>query len=403
MQSIIKRNHYLQRLIKEKDNELIKVITGIRRSGKTFVLKMYQQYLKENGITDEQIIYLNFESFSTEGLKSPNSLYEYVLRKNMGKKLYLMFDEIQQVEQWQKVINSFRIDLDADIYITGSNASLLSGELATLIAGRYTEIQVFPLSFKEFLVFKDIDEEDRRNVEKAYHEYFIYGGMPTALSLIDEEAKFDYLSSTYDSILLKDVSSRENGAKNTDSLQRIALFLMDSIGSEISVNKLENRLSSNKIRMSRTTINNYLKLLEEAFAFYHVPKFDIKGAKQLTINGKYYIADNGLWHSQIRRLTSDLGHKLENIVFLELLRRKYTLQVGSYDSKEIDFVATKNGKKEYYQIAYELPKNSTRETDNLLNIDDNYQKFLITESFPENKEYKGIQIINIIDWLLSKS
>ncbi|MCL2865631.1 MAG: ATP-binding protein [Lachnospiraceae bacterium] len=402
MHEYVIRNHYLKRLQKEQGNELIKVITGLRRSGKTYVLKMYQDYLKQQGILEAQIVYLNFESFQNEKLKIANNLYDYVMAKNTKETLYLMFDEIQMVKDWQKVINSFRVDLNADIYITGSNASLLSGELATLIAGRYTEIQVFPLSFSEFLQFKSMDKKDERVVRKGYKEYFEYGGMPTLARLRDGEAKYDYLSATYDSILLKDVSSREYGAKNVDTLQRIALFLMDSIGSEVSISKLEHRLRSNKIGVGRNTLNTYLRLMEDAYAFYHVPKFDIKGAKQLSTNGKYYICDIGLWNAQIQQVNSDLGHKLENLVFLELLRRKYSIQVGAYDSKEVDFLVMRNGKKEYYQVAYNMPKKSTREIENLLNIPDNYRKVVITNEMPEDREYKGIVFINIVDWLLEE-
>jgi len=400
LKKVIKRNQYLNRLIVEKDNELVKVITGTRRSGKTYILNMFREHLKNTGILKEQIIYLNFESFANEELTDLANLYQYIAKKIINKKMYLLFDEIQQVKNWQRVVNSFRVDFDSDIYITGSNASLLSGELATLIAGRYTEIKVYPLSFKEYLKFKDIDEKNVPEVYLAYQDYFKYGGMPTTVFLDKEEMKFDFLSSTYDSILLKDVSSRQDGAKNTDTLQKIALFLMDSIGSEISVNKLENRMKSNKIAIGRVTINNYLRLMEEAFIFYNVPRFDVKGAKQLTTNGKYYIADIGLWNSQMRQVSQDMGHKLENFVFLELLRRKYTIQVGAFDEKEIDFIATKNGQKEYYQVAYELPKNSARETDNFLQMSDNYRKILITNSLPENTDVNGVEVINIVEWLL---
>lgn len=396
----IKRNQYLNRLISEKDNELIKIISGIRRSGKTYILKMFKEHLLSMGVKEEQILYMNFESFSNEDFLDSKILYQHVIKQSkIGKKLYLLFDEIQMVINWQKVINSLRVDIDVDIYITGSNASLLSGELATLITGRYTEIKVFPLSFKEYLDFKSISPDDRPQVYSAYQDYFKYGGMPTSLLLDTEEQKFDYLSSIYDSIILKDISSRQNGIKNVDALQKVALFLMDSIGSEISVQRMENRMKQNKVMSSRPTIANYLRLMEEAFVFYHSPKYDVKGAKQFSTNGKYYIADVGLWNSQLR-IDTDFGKKLENIVYIELLRRKYTVQTGSYRDKEIDFVATKNNIRQYYQVAYNIPENSTRETDNLLQVPDNYEKILITNQQPENFDVQGLKLVNIIDWLL---
>jgi predicted AAA+ superfamily ATPase len=259
--------------------------------------------------------------------------------------MYLLFDEVQLIKNWEKVINSFRVDIDDDIYITGSNASMLSGELATLIAGRDAEINVFPLSFKEFVDFKQIDLNGRGLLNKTFLEYFEFDGMPVTLSLADETSKFDYLSSTYDSIILRDITSREDGAKNTDTFRKIAFYLMDSISSEISIANLESKLKANEIAVSRATLNNYLQLMEDAFVFFHAKKYDIKGAKQLSTNGKYYICDIGLWNSQIRRTQSDLGSKLENLVFIELLRRKYSIQVGSYNSKEIDFVVTRNNEK----------------------------------------------------------
>jgi len=400
MSGVIIRNQYLDRLIKERDNELIKIITGLRRSGKTYLLMMYKNYLLSNGVSENQIVYINFESFSNEHLLDNTELYNYVIKLYDKKKLYLLFDEVQLVNEWQKVVNSFRIDIEADIYITGSNASILSGELATLIAGRYTEINVFPLSFKEFINFRKVNIDDKVLVNKEFIEYFEFGGMPVTLGLKDEVSKYDYLSSVYDSIILRDISSREGGAKNTDTFRKIALFLMDSISSEISINKLENRLKDNKIGVGRATLNNYLKLMEEAFIFYNVKKYDIKGSNQFGTNGKYYISDIGLWNSQIKKTKSDLGNKLENLVFIELMRRKYDIQVGSINSKEIDFVATRNNERKYIQVAYEIPKKSEREFANLLDIKDNYEKILITYSNSEDNEYKGIKIINIIDWLL---
>jgi predicted AAA+ superfamily ATPase len=404
MKKIIQRGQYLERLLLEKDNELVKVVSGIRRSGKTYILKMYQDYLVSVGISEKSIVYMNFESFANQQYLKAETLYEYVIsrQETEGQRLYLFFDEIQLVEDWQRAINSFRVDLNADIYITGSNASLLSGEMATLLSGRYTEIKVYPLSFREFLNFHKIDPEDRPKVFKAYDQYFKFGGMPTLSGLSGEDSKLDYLSSTYDSILLNDVSARENGAKNVDALQKLSLFLMDAIGSEISINKLENRLKSNKVHMSRPTISNYLRLMEEAYVYYRLPRQDIRGAKQLAVNGKYYIADTGLWHSQMRNFNTNMGRKLENIVFIELLRRGYQLQSGVYDGREIDFIATKINQKSYIQVTYDLPENSDREIDNFLKLPDNYEKLLIVNHQPENMDVKGLKIINIVDWLLSE-
>jgi predicted AAA+ superfamily ATPase len=402
MSTIVKREFYLKKLIDHKDNDFVKVLTGLRRSGKTYLLKMFQNYLFTSGITTEQVIYLNFESFQAENYLLAKSLYEFVSKQvQLNKKIYLIFDEIQLVNDWQKAINSFRVDFNCDIYITGSNASLLSGELATLLSGRYVELRVYPLSFSEFLEFNNIKRWDEKNVNFAFQKYYEFGGMPAIATNEKTELKYDFLASTFDSIFLKDVSARADGARNTDTLVKIAHFLIDSIGSPISVNKLEQRLKSLKLASSRVTINNYFRLMEEAFIFYKTERINLKGSGRLLTNNKYYIADNGLWNGQNRNIQTDRGHRFENIVYMELIRRGYEVAVGNVDNYEIDFIAQKREILKYFQVTEEIPQNNNREVNNLLKIKDNYEKFLIVGSDQDYGDFSGIKVLNIQKFLLN--
>lgn len=396
---MISRNDYLQQLIQFKDTDFVKVITGVRRSGKSVLLMQYRDYLQHQGIDIKQIIYLNFESFEYQWVKSAEDFQQLIQQKlpQSQDKVYFLIDEIQFVEGWQKIINAVRVSFNADIVITGSNANLLSGELATLLSGRYVEIKIYPLSFKEFLQAKHIDY-DSRLVDKAYQEYEKYGGFPSVV-IADEMLKETILSGIFDSIVLNDIAHRA-GVKDTHILKSVILFLADNVGQLANPSKISNTLISERVPTSNHTISKYLDLLENAFLFYKAKQYDIRGKGYLKTNAKYFIVDNGLRRHAIGKKGANYANRLENIVFLELLRRGYTVDIGKLDSKEIDFIARKADEILYVQVAFEIPEN-THETDNLLHIKDNYKKILITGKYYEQTEIDGIEVIYIVDWLLS--
>lgn len=394
---MIIRNQYLQQLIQFKDTDFIKVISGVRRSGKSILLMQYQDYLQNQGIQAENIIYLNFESFEYQWVKNADDFQALITQKipNNSDKIYFLIDEIQFVENWQKIINAVRVSFNTDIVITGSNANLLSGELATLLSGRYVEIKVYPLSFKEFLQAKNIDPQSRL-VDQAYVEYEKYGGFPSVV-LADEMLKDTILSGIFDSIVLNNIAHRA-GVRDTHILKNVILFLADNVGQLVNPSKISNTLTSERVPTSNHTINKYLELLENAFLFYKAKQYDIRGKGYLKTNAKYFIADNGLRRYAIGQKDAN---RLENIVFLELLRRGYIVDVGKLDSKEIDFIARKADEILYVQVAYDIP-NNTHETDNLLHIRDNYRKILITGRYQPEKEIDGVPVVYVVDWLLNE-
>ena len=307
-----------------------------------------------------------------------------------------MIDEIQFVDGWQKVINSLRVSFPCDIVITGSNAKLLSGELATFITGRYIQLTVYPFSFKEYLESKEISIYSRQ-IDIAYRDYETFGGFPSVI-FSDETLKEAILSGIYDSILLNDIATR-GMIKDTVSLKRIVSFLADNVGQMVNPSKISNILKNEKINVSNHTVNKYLELLQDAFLFYEARPYDIRGKAYLKQNSKYFIVDNGLRNQIVSYKDGNKGNRLENIVFLELIRRGYKVDVVRIDNKEVDFVARKKDSLEYYQVAYQLPSN-THETDNLLMINDNFKKFLITGRYEEVDNVDGIKIKYIVDWLL---
>lgn len=396
---IIKRPHYLNKLIEFKDTEFIKVLTGVRRSGKSFILKMYQNYLLEEGITKDQIIYLSFEDFNNIDLYEPKKLYSYLKEKIIpNQRMYILLDEIQFVQDWQKVINSLRLNALLELVITGSNSTLLSGELATLLSGRYVEIPVYPLSFKEMVSFRSSDPSEAE-IDRLYDEYIKYGGFP-AVVLAKEELKQTILSGIYNTVILNDIGYR-NGLRDPGLLMLVAKYLADTVGQLINPNKIVNTLKSAQFSISYNAVQNYLSSFEQAYLFYKANRYDIAGRKILSSQGKYYIVDTGLRTQALGDKINDRGSILENIVYLELLRRGYQVQIGKLDDKEIDFIATKVNERQYIQVTYQLPENSTRETDNLLEIPNNYQKIVITGRYEEQTMISGIPIINIRDWLLA--
>lgn len=397
---MIKRPSYLKKLIQLKDTDVIKVITGVRRSGKSVLLMLYRDYLLSNGIKSDQIIYLNFEQFELLGVRNQNELIELLKPKlNKKQRLYLMFDEIQMVDGWQAVINGIRASYNCDIVITGSNAQMLSGELATLLSGRYVEIPIYPFSFQEFLTAKEIDPQSRE-VDQAFQEYEQFGGFP-AVVLANQEIKDTLLSGIFDTIILNDVSMRAK-VRDQESLKALVDFLSDNTGQLVKPANVANVLKSEGIKVSNHTIENYLELLENAFLFYRARQYDIRGKGYLRTTGKYYIVDPGLRRYAVSQRPDNYAGQLENIVYVELLRRGYKVDVGKLQSKEIDFIARKHDEIIYIQVTYEIPEN-THETDNLLNLRNNHQKILITQKYyPDIKGIDGIPVINVVDWLLDE-
>lgn len=396
---MLQRPTYLKQLVQFKDNDNIKIITGVRRSGKSVLLMLYRDYLISQGISEQNIIYLNFEDFDLLSVQSQDQLSQLLSKRlNKNVRTYLLLDEIQMVDGWQRVVNAVRVSFNCDIVITGSNAQMLSGELATLLSGRYVEIPVYPFSFKEFLLAKNIDP-NARQVDNAFSEYEQYGGFPSVV-LASKEIKDTILSGIYDTIILNDVSMR-SGIRDTDILSSLVAFLSDNVGQLVKPTKIANTLSSNGFKTSNHTIERYLTLLENAFLFYRTRQYNIRGKEYLKTSGKYFIVDPGLRRNAVSKHPGNYGGQLENIVFLELIRRGYTVDVGKLDSKEVDFVARKVDEILYVQVTYEIP-NNTHETDNLLNIRDNYKKILITQRYYEFKEIDGIPVINVVDWLLSE-
>ncbi|AVV05729.1 ATP-binding protein [Listeria monocytogenes] len=395
-----KRPHYLKQLIQFKDSDFIKVITGVRRSGKSVLLMLYKEYLLQEGIHENHIIHINFESFEYQTITTEEKFRQKLdeLLPEDDTKIYLLFDEIQMVEGWQRIVNGIRVSFNSDIIITGSNANMLSGEIATLLSGRYIEIPIYPFSFSEFLHVKDI-ESDSRKVDSAYDEYEKYGGFPSVV-IAEESIKDTILSGIFDTIVLNDVALRA-GVKDATALKSIIRFSADNVGQLVNTSKIVNTLKSEGVDTTVHTVNRYLDLLENGYLFYRAKQYDIRGREYLRTNGKYFIIDTGLRRNAVGKKDGNYSNRLENIVYIELLRRGYTVDVGKLDSKEIDFVARKLDETLYIQVAYELP-NNMHETDNLLNIKDNYKKIVITGRYYETTQIDGIPIIYIVDWLLSE-
>lgn len=404
---MIVRKNYLDKLISWKDHDIIKVITGIRRCGKSTLLKQFQNYLTDNGVTEEQIISINFEDLEFEDLLDYRSLYKYVKNNLLpDKKMYVFLDEIQKVSNFEKAVDSLYIQKNVDVYITGSNAYMLSSDLSTLLSGRYIEISMLPLSFKE------VYEEKGGDKEEVFNQYLKYGGFPylTAISL-DEEQTNMYLEGIYNTVIIKDIEEREN-RKNLDPnkrkitdivlLKSIARYLASTIGSIVSVKNVTGYLTSNGRKVSASTVDDYMEALREAFIFYPVERFDISGKKMLKTLNKWYIVDLALRDYMVPKKTYDLGFSLENTVYFELIRRGYRVSIGKTETAEVDFVAQKNGEMIYYQVSASMLDQRTfeRELLPLRSIKDNYQKIVLTLDKLTQGNYEGIKVVNAIDWLL---
>ncbi|EAE8345895.1 ATP-binding protein [Listeria monocytogenes] len=396
---MFKRPNYLKQLIQFKDSDFIKVITGVRRSEKSVLLMLYKEYLLQEEIQENHIIHMNFESFEYQTITTEEKFRQKLdeLLPKDDKKVYLLFDEIQMVEGWQRVVNGIRVSFNSDIIITGSNANMLSGEIATLLSGRYIEIPIYPFSFSEFLNVKGI-ESNSRKVDSAYDEFEKYGGFPSVV-IAEESIKDTILSGIFDTIVLNDVALRA-GVKDATALKSIIRFSADNVVQLVNASKIVNTLKSEGVDTTVHTVNRYLDLLENGYLFYRATQYDIRGRGYLRTNGKYFIIDTGLRRNAVGKKDGNYSNRLENIVYIELLRRGYTVDVGKLDSKEVDFFARKLDETLYIQVAYEFP-NNRHETDNLLNIKDNYKKIVITDRYYETTQIDGIPIIYIANWLLS--
>lgn len=396
MQKLHNRKRYFDELLAHKDKELIKIITGIRRCGKSSLLELFKEHLKKQ---NAKFIHINFESLEFEHLSDYKELYKYIKSKIKSGKYYLLFDEIQVVKDWQKAIESFRLDFECDIYITGSNSHLLSGEFSTYLTGRFVEIKLLPLSFAEFLEFHELG--NNLSLEYKFQKYLIFGGMPIlAQYKMDEINSFQALEGIISSILQKDILARCDASYIL--LEKITKFLASNIGSLTSPNNISSVLTSDKNSISRNSVDKYIKLLTSSFVFYEANRYDIKGKALLKTGQKYYIADTGFLGVFFGRRDSDFGHILENIVFLELLRRGYSVQIGKIGELEIDFVASNPKEKIYIQVSQSIMDEKTlnRELRALQSIPDNYEKIIISMDKNYALSIEGIKIKNAIQWLL---
>lgn len=410
MTKLINRPQYLNQLIQSKDVDLVKIITGIRRCGKSSLLDLFHQYLLEKKIPDSHIIHMNMESLRYRNLTDYISFYDFVSKQIEGKsKTYLLFDELQAVNHWEKAIESFRLDFDVDIYITGSNAYLLSSEFSTLLSGRYIEIKMLPLSFKEFLNFYEFAVDV--TMDEKFQKYLQFGGMPILREFKFNEARSNQaLEGIYSTVILRDILQRNRGADEA-TLQKIMLFLCSSIGSIISPNNIGNVLTNEgdihtgkQKNIAGKTVRKYISMLCNAFVFFSVNRYDVKGKQLLKTLGKNYIIDMGFRNMLLGYRDADRGHIIENIVFLELLRRDYRVYIGKVGEKEVDFIAEKPDDKVYIQVTESMQSPETRERElrPLRLIPDNYEKIVLSMDRSFIHSYDGIKVENLIDWLLNK-
>ncbi len=409
MAELINRPEYLTQLIQNKDIDLVKIVTGIRRCGKSSLLDLYHQYLSDNKVPDANIIHMNLESLRYRDLTDYLTFYDYVskLIPKTGK-TYLIFDELQTVKHWEKAIESFRLDFDVDIYITGSNAYLLSTEFSTLLSGRYVEIRMLPLSFKEFVTFYEFDAST--SVEEKFQRYLQFGGMPILREYQFNEARINQaLEGIYSTVILRDILQK-NKQSDQGMLQKIILFLCSNIGSITSPNNIGNVLSnegdiqSGKGKnVAGKTVDKYIAMLRSAFIFYSVGRYDVKGKQLLKTLGKNYIIDMGFRNMLLGYRDTDRGHIIENIVFLELIRRDYRVYIGKVGENEVDFVAEKPNDKIYIQVTESMQSPDTRERElrPLRMIPDNYEKIVLSMDRSYINSYDGIKSLYLIDWLLS--
>lgn len=430
-----KRDIYLKKLIAFQDTEPVKVITGIRRCGKSSLLKLMAEHLKENGILPEQIIEMNFESFDFKNMSS-DDVYNYVKERIIpDKRMYLFFDELQRISSWEEAVNAFRVDFNCDIYVTGSNAYLLSSEYSTYLSGRCVEIKMLPLSFSEFVYFYDFEIKEtpsvlggtrryaidkngeRYDLRELLDGYMRFGGMPGIADVgLDLEKAMLFLDGIYSTVVIRDILEREKrkGQKQiTDAvlLRKIILFLADNIGNSVSITSIGNTLvnegllenGSRKGKPSVHTVQAYINTLLESYFFYEIKRFDIKGKEYLRTLGKYYIVDIGIRNYLLGMRNRDTGHAIENVVYFELLRRGYDVAIGKIDNAEVDFIATNTENKIYIQVTESMQSEDVRKRElvPLQKIKDNYEKIILSLDTGSDTSFEGIKSINLIDWLLS--
>lgn len=399
---MIKRTEYLERLIRWRDKQVIKVITGIRRCGKSTLMEQFQDYLTENDVERNQIISMNLEDYAFEELLNPKKLHAYVLeRMPKDKKAYVFLDEVQNVPDFQKVVDSLFIRKNIDLYITGSNAYMLSGELATFLTGRYIAIEMLPLSFAEFVSWTG----DRDNLSRKYTQYLERSSFPYATELGDDFKTIDeYLRGIYSTVILKDVVGR---LKSVDPmmLESLLRFLFSSIGSRLSIKKIADTLTSMGRKIDVRTVERYLSAFVDSYILYQAKRYDVKGKQHLKTLEKYYVADIGLRYMLLGRQHLDTGHVLENVVYLELIRRGYDVFIGKVDDMEVDFVAENSDGMVYFQIAATVRDKTTleRELRALRKINDNYPKYLLTLDDDPDADFNGIRKKNALDWLLERT
>ncbi|MBO4953046.1 MAG: ATP-binding protein [Lachnospiraceae bacterium] len=428
------RDHYLNKLIAFRDTEPVKVVTGIRRCGKSSLLKLMVQHLKDTGIEEDQIIEMNFESHEFKKMNADDFYYYVKERVLPGKRMYLFFDELQRIDHWEDTVNSFRVDFNCDIYITGSNAYLLSSEYSTYLSGRCVEIKMLPLSFREFIDFHGFEvkevksalggtkkvvfhkSDDRYELREIFDAYMRFGGMPGIADVgLDQEKAMVLLDGIYSTVVVRDILEREKrrGQKQiTDPvlLRKIILFLAENIGSTVSVSSIGNTLvneglledGKRKGIPSPHTVQAYISALMESYFFYDIKRFDIKGKEYLRTLGKFYIVDMGLRNYLLGFRNRDSGHAIENVVYFELLRRGYDVAIGKVDTAEVDFIATKTDEKLYIQVTESMVSEDVRrrELAPLQKIRDNYEKIVLSMDTGLDSSYDGIKSLNLIQWLL---
>lgn len=401
----IARDMYLDVLKNFKNQQIIKVVTGIRRCGKSTLLEIFIDYLKDNGVSDDQIISINFEDSDFEELLDRKKLYDYIKEKLVkGKKTYVFLDEIQRVDEFEKTVDSLFINKDIDLYITGSNAYLLSSELATLLTGRYIEVKMLPLSFKEYVS----SFPDKTDLSRKFRTYLRYSSFPQAKTLYDIDSSMinSFLDGIYNTVLFKDVMQRKD-ITDKNTLERVVKYLYDNIGNRTSVKSISDNIEGLDKKSSYNTISNYVEALIDSFLLFKVNRYDIKGKELLKTQEKYYAVDMGLRYFMLgQNSNNDMGHILENIVYLELIRRGYKVYIGKYDELEVDFVAIKPEETIYYQVALTTRSDDNkvldRELKPLKKIKDSYPKYLLTLDEDLDANYDGIKKINALDWLLDE-
>lgn len=401
MKNRIERKEYLDKLISLKDKQIIKVITGIRRCGKSTLMEIFQDYLRENKTDETQIISINLEDYDFDELREPKELYKYIKQRLQKDKMtYIFIDEIQQCRDFPRVIDSLYIKENTDIYLTGSNADLLSSEIATLISGRYIEVSMLPLSFKEYV----LSTGSKSDLQKKYREYLEISSFPYALNLKDQPKEIrDYLDSIYNTIVIKDIAGRKK-IHDTMILESVTRFIFDNIGNPLSSKKIADTMTSNGRKTDAKTIEKYITALTESFIIYEARRFDIKGKEYLKTLGKYYAVDMGMRYALLGSRSTDVGHILENVVYLELIRRGFRVSVGKLDILEVDFVAEEPHRIIYYQVAATVRDEKTlqRELAPLQKINDHYQKFILTLDEDPQADYNGIRRVNVLEWLIGE-